>query len=177
MCLTQIHQHAECRHIKKTHDYVCDSGTSPSGNCLQDDSPPFRSELLATPDYCEECCIEAEAQLYAPIDAEARELEVDIEHLRELLELTFRKHSTEMQELQNIFVGAKQERTEEGTEEETIRLLGEQKKWKELRKRHDGIEKELFGWIQHAKRDLRENRDRRQSALGNFRRMHGIVAA
>lgn len=179
MCLTQSLIHAECRHAKSLETFSCLLGLSTSGICNESGRPPLTSELLANPGYCKECQVDVEGQICSKLDVEARELEVDIIHLRELSDITVEKHELEIQEcickMKNLWKGAAGKSEDGGDARDfSARLERGQKDLRTLKRRHEEVEIELEVWIANAEETLRENRVGRDRALEDFRAAQGL---
>ncbi|KAG7008887.1 hypothetical protein G7Y79_00004g014710 [Physcia stellaris] len=180
MCLTQSLIHAECRHAKSSETFSCLSGLSPSGICLESSHPPLTSELLANPGYCMECQTDVEEQMCSKPDAEARELEVDIIHLKELYNITVEKHEIEIQEcackLENLGQKGEGGENEDGSDASnfTVRLERAQRELNALKQGHEDVEFELKLWVVKAEEALIGNREERDRALGEFRAAQGL---
>ena len=180
MCLMQSLIHAECRHAKSSETFSCLSGLSPSGICLESSRPPLTSELLANPGYCKECQVDVEEQICSKPDAEARELEVDIIHLKDLYIVTVEKHEIEIQEyvckLKDLGKKVEDGENEDGSDARNFsaRMERAQRELNALQRRHEDVEVELKLWVAKAEKTLRENREGRDRALDEFRFAQGL---
>ena len=162
MCLNQIHKHAICRHTKSTSTIPCHSGLSPTGKCLDSGHLPTESILVSDPSYCPSCYLAVEARLVTLSEAERQELEIDIVQLKDLVNITRQKHEDEVKALEARFVVEREEVIrdgDEGDERDKVARYGREfRRSRDLKERHEEIEREVGKWVQYAEEALERNR-------------------
>ena len=113
-------------------------------------------------------------------DAEARELEVDIIHLKELYNITVEKHEIEIQacvcKLENLGQKGEGGEIEDGSDARdfAVRLERAQRDLNALKRGHEEVEIELKLWVAKAEEALVGNKEGRDRALGEFRVAQGL---
>ena len=108
-------------------------------------------------------------------DAEARELEADLMHFKELLDFTIEKHEQELKEHAERVKQMGERREDEDGQLECpsgalARWSREQKKLNSATKRHEEVERELRTWVAEAEKLLKMNQAEREIMVKEFRR-------
>lgn len=97
-------------------------------------------------------------------------MEIDVMHLKELLEITRSKHNDELKDLEERFL--QEEIGREGDDgDEPDKVKG---KIRSLQRRQQEVEEVVAEWVEDAEQSLQKNRRVRADVLLDFRIRQGV---